>query len=162
MAPGTVLDYQRQGIVNLARQLGQVLLSAVSAVTPEDGLRHELGLLVAISQVSGLEQKSLATVIALDVTTVGQLVDALESKGFAQRVSSSTDRRVKLVEITEKGKRYVAEHRPKVLKAQSEVLAVLSEQERRTLTDLMARVIQANPHHDRPGAGRRPPRPKNE
>ena len=30
VGPGTVLDYQRQGIVNLARRLGQVLMSAVS------------------------------------------------------------------------------------------------------------------------------------
>ena len=157
-----MLDYQRQGIVNLARRLGQVLMSAVSAVTPEDGLRHELGLLVAISQVSGLEQKSLAAVIALDVTTIGQLVDALEGKGFAQRVSSSTDRRVKLVEITEKGRRLVAEYRPRIIKAQAEVLAVLSAEERRILTDLIARVIQANPQHDRSGAGRRPPKSKNE
>jgi DNA-binding MarR family transcriptional regulator len=155
-----VLEYQRQGLVNLARRFAQVFMSATAEAVPEGGQRNEFGLLVAISNVSGLEQKSLATVISLDVTTVGQLIDTLESKGLVQRVSSPTDRRVKLVEITEKGKRYIVEHRPKVLKAQSEVLAVLSEKERQTLTDLLARVIEANPHHDRPGAGRRSPKPK--
>ena len=160
--PGTVLDYQRVGIVNLARRLGQVLMSAVSEVTPEDGLRNEFGLLVAISHVSGLDQKSLAAVMALDVTTIGQLVDALEGKGLVRRLNSAIDRRVKHVEITQKGRRLIAEYRPKILETQNEVLAVLSEQERRTLADLMARVIQANPQHDRPGAGRRAPKAKNE
>ena len=162
LGPGTVLEYQRVGIVNLARRLGQVLMSAVSEVTPEDGLRNEFGLLVAISHASGLDQKSLAAVMALDVTTVGQLVDALEGKGLVRRVNSAIDRRVKHVEMTERGRRLIAEYRPKILKAQNEVLAVLSDQERRTLADLMARVIQANPQHDRPGAGRRAPKAKNE
>jgi DNA-binding MarR family transcriptional regulator len=162
IGPGTVLDYQREGIVNLARRFGQVLMSAVSAVTPQEGLRNEFGLLVAISHMSGLEQKTLAAAMALDVTTVGQLVDVLEKKGRVRRVSSSTDRRVKLIEITDAGRRHVAEHRPKVIKAQAEVLAVLSEQERRTLTELIARVIAANPQHDRPGAGRRSPKSKTE
>lgn len=160
--PGTVLDYQRVGIVNLARRFSQVLMSATSQVVPEDGLRNEFGLLVAISHVSGLDQKSLAAVMALDVTTVGQLVDVLEQKGRVRRFSSSGDRRVKLVEITQAGRQHVAEHRMKVIEAQAEVLAVISEQERQILTDLIARVIQANPQHDRPGAGRRPPKPKNE
>lgn len=162
VGPGTVLDYQREGIVNLARRLGQVLMSAVYEVTPEDGLRNEFGLLVAISHASGLEQKSLAAVMALDATTIGQLVDALEAKGHVRRVSSPTDRRVKLIEITEKGRRLVAEYRPRIIKAQAQVLAVLSAEERRILTDLIARVIQANPQHDRSGAGRRPPKSKNE
>ena len=155
-----MLDYQRVGIVNLARRFGQVLLSAVSEATPEDGLRHEFGLLVAISHASGLEQKSLAAMMALDLTTIGQLVDALEGKGQVRRVNSTIDRRVKHVEITDKGRRHITKHRPEALKAQDEVLAVLSEQERQTLADLIARVIQANPQHDRPGAGRRAPKPK--
>jgi MarR family transcriptional regulator, temperature-dependent positive regulator of motility len=162
IGPGTVLDYQRVGIVNLARKFSQVLMSAVSEVVPDDGLRYEFGLLVAISHVSGIEQKNLAAVMSLDVTTIGQLVDVLESKGLVRRISSRTDRRVKLVEITKEGGRLVDEYRPKVLAAQDDVLARLSKQERQFLTDLMTRVIQANPHHDRPGAGRRPPKPKTE
>lgn len=158
--PGAVQPYQRQGPVNLARRLSQILLSAVAEVAPPDGLRNELGTLVAISQLPGLEQKKIATVMALDVTSVGQIIDHLESKGFVRRAVSPADRRVKFVTATPEGLRHIAERRPKVLKAQAEVLSVLSDAERKTLIDLMARVIEANPHHDRPGAGRRPPKPR--
>ena len=162
VGPGTVLDYQRVGIVNLARRFGQVLMSAASEVTPKGGLRYEFGLLVAISHASGIEQKSLAAVMSLDVTTIGQLVDALEGKGLVRRISSPSDRRVKLVEITKEGRRLVAEYRPKVLRVQDEVLAVLVRGGASDLTDLLARVVQANPQHDRSGAGRRPPKRKTE
>lgn len=160
MGPGVVLDYQRVGIVNLARRFSQVLMSAVSEVVPQDGLRYEFGLLIAVSHVSGTEQKNLAAIMSLDVTTIGQLVDALEGKGLVRRISSTTDRRVKLVEITKHGRQLIAEYRPAVLKAQNEVLSRLSDQERQVLVDLMSRVVEANPHHDRPGAGRRPPKSK--
>lgn len=160
--PGAVQPYQRQGPVNLARRLSQILLSAVAEVAPRDGLRNELGTLVAISHLPGLEQKKIATVMALDVTSVGQIIDHLESKGLVRRTVSPTDRRVKFVEATPEGLRHIAERRPKVLKAQADVLSVLSAEDRKTLIDLMARVIEANPHHDRPGAGRRPPKPKTE
>lgn len=160
LGPGSVLPYQREGIVNLARRFAQVLLAAVSEATPADGLKNEFGLLVAISHASGLEQKTLGAVMALDLTTISQLVDVLEGKGYVRRVASPSDRRAKLVEITAAGQRFVGEHRPAVIKVQSEVLSVLTQQERQVLTDMLARVIQANPQYDRPGGGRRAPRSK--
>jgi hypothetical protein len=62
------------------------------------------------------------------------------------------------VEITQVGQRYVAEHRPRIIKIQNEVLSVLSKEERLALTDMIARVIQSNPQYDRPGGGRRAPK----
>lgn len=160
VGPGAVQSYQRQGPVNLARRLSQILLSAVAEALPPQSLRNQFGTLVAIANLPGLEQKKIATVLALDATSVGQIIDHLEGLGFVRRAVSSTDRRVKFVEATPEGLRHIAEHRPKVIKAQAEVLSVLSAEERKILVDLMARVIEANPQHDRPGAGRRPPRPK--
>ena len=134
-------------------------MSITNEVTSELLGRSGMGLLVAISQLSGLDQKSLATLMAFDTTSVGQTIDDLESKGYVRRVGSPTDRRVKHVEITEAGRAFVDEMRPKVLAAQREALSCLSETERETLLDLMARVIEANPQHDRPGGGRRAPKP---
>jgi hypothetical protein len=45
--------------------------------------------------------------------------------------------------------------RPKGRAAQERLLAVLTDAERRSLVDMMARVIAANPQYVRPGAGRR-------
>ena len=158
IGPGMVLPFQRVP-VQLGRRFSQVLMSATSEVTSDHLGRNEMGLLVAISQVPGLDQKSLATLMAFDATSVGQAIDALEGKGFVRRVGSLTDRRVKHVEITGAGAAFIGRMRPKVLAAQRKALACLSEVERQTLLDLMVRVIEANPQHDRPGGGRRPPKP---
>lgn len=153
---GTVLPFQRVP-VQLGRRFSQILMSVTSGVTSEHLGRSGMGLLVAISRLSGIDQKSLATLMAFDATSVGQAVDDLESRGFVRRVGSVTDRRVKHVEITKAGQAFVDEMRPKVLAAQRKALACLSEAEVETLLDLMARVIEANPEHDRPGGGRRAP-----
>lgn len=154
--PGTVLPFQRVP-VQLGRRFAQILMSVTSEASPPPTVRSEMGLLVAISHLSGCDQKTLAAQMAFDTTTVGQVIDALEGKGFVRRVGSPTDRRVKHVEITPEGQAYVDEHRPRILAAQRKALACLSATERETLLDLMVRVIEANPEHDRPGGGRRAP-----
>jgi DNA-binding MarR family transcriptional regulator len=158
VGPGLVQQHQRIAPVHLARRLSQVMLSAIAVALPPGSARNEFGVLVAVSQTSGLDQKRLAAMMAFDTTTIGQLIDHLERKGFVRRVASPTDRRVNIIEVTDAGREEVAVNRPKVLQAQYDVLRCLSDAEQRMLIDLMARVIEANPEHDRPGAGRRPPK----
>ena len=158
VGPGILQPHQKQAPVHLARRFSQILLSRVFQAVPPDSARNEFGVLVAISKTPGLDQKRIAAMMASDATSVGQLIDNLESKGQVRRVASPTDRRVNIVEITNAGAAVVAEYRPKVLKAQDDALAVLSETEKKTLLDLMARVIEANAAHDRPGGGRRAPK----
>lgn len=145
--------------VHVARRLSQILLSAVGQAVPPDGARNEFGTLMAILQNPGIDQKRLAGLMVLDATTVGQLVDNLERKGLVRRAASPTDRRVNTLEATEAGREVVAVYRPQIVKVQDEALSVLSDAERRLLIDLMVRVIEANPQHDRPGGGRRSPKP---
>jgi DNA-binding MarR family transcriptional regulator len=120
--------------------------------------RNEFGVLVGISQTPGIDQKRLAAMMAFDATTVGQLIDNLEQKGWVRRTVSSNDRRVNIVDVTKVGHEILAEYRPKVIKAQHDALSCLSKEENKTLINLMARVIEANPAHDRPGGGRRAPK----
>lgn len=144
--------------VHLGRRFSQVMLSVVSDAVPKEMARNEFGLLVNVSQMSGLDQKSIATHMAHDATTVGQLIDGLEAKGYVQRVASKADRRMKMIEITDQGRQLIEAYRPKVLKAQYDAIACLTQAEQTTLLDLLARVIEANPAHDRPGGGRRAPK----
>ena len=145
--------------VHLARRLSQILLSAVGQAVPHDGARNEFGTLMAILQNPVIDQKRLAALMVLDATTIGQLVDNLERKGHVRRIASPTDRRVNRLEVTESGREVVATYRPRIIQAQDEVLSVLTHVEKQTLIDLMSRVVEANPQHDRPGGGRRSPKP---
>ena len=160
IGPGVVQDLYSIAPIHLARRLSQVLHAAVSEAIPEDFLRNEFEVLVAIASMCGQANKSVASVLALDATTIGQLIDRLEQRGFVRRKNLASDRRVQNLDVTPDGKRLLAKHRPRVLQAQQDVLQVLTATESRALLRLMVRVIEAHPHFDRPGAGRRPPKPR--
>ncbi len=158
--PGKVLEHQREAMTHLARRFAQIMHCAVAEAVPDDFLRNEFGILVAISRMPEIDRKGLADLMAMDATTVGQLIDALEAKDLVERIGSATDRRVKYLQLTPNGRKFLADYRPRSLKVQADALSALSAKERRTLAELLVRVIEANPERDRPGGGRRSPKAK--
>lgn len=83
----------------------------------------------------------IATLLKCEPSNITGLVDRLAARGFVTRQPSPTDRRVKLVAATPVG----AEVSGKVwanLDFAAEPLAALSDEERRTLRDLLRRIGQ--------------------
>jgi MarR family transcriptional regulator, lower aerobic nicotinate degradation pathway regulator len=158
--PGIVLEHQREAMTHLARRFSQIMHCAVAEAVPDDFLRNEFGILVAISRMPEIDRKGLADLMAMDPTSVGQLIDSLESRDFVERIGSPTDRRIKYLRLTPLGRKFLGDYRPRSLRAQSEALTPLSANERRTLAELLVRIIEANPDWDRPGGGRRSPKAK--
>ena len=146
--------------IGLARRFYQ-LATAVTAEVHErerTGLRHlEFGVMVTVHDMPGLDQNSLAEWLVLDRATISALVFRLEQQGLLERAVNSADRRARVLRLTKKGKVLHDRVRPLTQAAQERVLAVLPPAERRTLVDLLTRVIQANYLYVRPGAGRRRP-----
>ena len=58
-----------------------------------------------------LTQSQLAELCALDKTTMVVTLDELERAGLAERRPSSTDRRARIIAVTEAGERIVARGR---------------------------------------------------
>lgn len=72
--------------------------------------------LLALAPGREIPMRALAGELQCDASNVTQLVDALEAPGYVERVSMPTDRRVKLLRITEVGE-----------KAREEVIDALHE-----------------------------------
>ena len=75
-------------------------------------------------------QTALAQAIGLDKTTMVVTVDALERAGLVERRMSSTDRRARVVAVTDAGRRKVAEGEAIVARAQEHVLDALPQEYR--------------------------------
>ena len=85
-------------------------------------------------------QKELAELIGLDKTTMVVTLDHLELDGLAVRRPSPTDRRVRVIEVTDAGKRKVAEGKAVVERVQAEVLEKLPAPERQALLSALERL----------------------
>jgi DNA-binding MarR family transcriptional regulator len=88
-----------------------------------------------------LTQTELAGLIGLDKTTMVVTVDDLERKGLAERIPSPTDRRARVIKVTDAGRAKVAEGQQIVLGVQNDVLEALPPSERATFVGALMRLV---------------------
>ena len=144
--------------IAIGRRFYQIAVAAAAEVQKGTGLTPlEFGVLIHLNTAPGIDQNTLADRLALDRTTTSSLVYRLEQKKLIERTVDVADRRARVLRLAPAGKALHDRQRPKAVAAQQRVLAVLSPDERRTLIDLLLRVIAANQEYARPGAGRRRP-----
>jgi MarR family transcriptional regulator, transcriptional regulator for hemolysin len=85
-------------------------------------------------------QTALAHAIGLDKTTMVVTIDALERAGLVVRRMSGTDRRARVIAVTEAGREKVAEGERIVAGIQADVLSGLPPGSREPLMDALRRL----------------------
>lgn len=107
-----------------------------------------------------LTQTRLASMIGLDKTTMVVTVDELERLGLAERVPSPTDRRARVIRVTQAGRDRVAEGQRITQSVQADVLESLPADERevflRSLMHLVSDRLAVAPERHPPLRRREP------
>ena len=106
-------------------------------------------------------QTELADLVGLDKTTMVVTIDELEAAGLAERRPSNTDRRARVIAVTEAGKAKVGEGRALVERIQTDVLGSLPARERDALLRSLGSLVEgrlSEPVECRPPLRRRLPR----
>ena len=80
-------------------------------------------------------QTEIAQTIGLDKTTMVTSVDELEAAGLVERVPSVTDRRARIIRVTEQGAAKAAEAKRIIAELQEEILDSLPADQRTALMD---------------------------
>ncbi|GAB3191156.1 MarR family winged helix-turn-helix transcriptional regulator [Hydrogenophaga aquatica] len=104
----------------------------------------QYGALQTVHNQPGIDQRTLASRIALDTSTTAGVVDRLEARGLLQRSLSPEDKRVRLLTITPEGAELLRQALPGVLRAQEQILAPLSPQQRQTFVELLNLLVEEN------------------
>ncbi len=105
--------------------------------------------LVAIKNHAGLDQTTLCNVIALDRSTIGDVVGRLEKRGLISRTNGTTDRRTKALRVTAAGRRMIRDIEPAVMATQRLILAPLKANERVTFMQMLKHLVHLNNEHSR-------------
>lgn len=110
------------------------------------GLPHpgSLKALLSIDADDAPPMRTLAEQLHCDASYITALVDALEQLGYVERRVSAADRRVKLVEITDTGRKARAEA-VRILGSPPRALDRLNAAQVRALADLMEQVAEEYP-----------------
>lgn len=131
---------------HLARRFQQIAVAVFLAEAEAAGYDLtpvQYAALVALSANSGIDQVTLAGLIAYDRTTITGVVDRLVQKGLVERRESRRDRRARELTMTEAGRRTLRGMTPAVEAAQEIMLRGLTEKEARELVRLLQKATAA-------------------
>jgi DNA-binding MarR family transcriptional regulator len=92
-----------------------------------------------------LDATRLAELIAFDRSTIGDVVERLEFKGWIGRTGSSNDKRVKWIRLTSDGKKLLRRVEPAVKRVQERLLEPFSSSETAVLLTLLKRLDRLLP-----------------
>ena len=92
----------------------------------------------------GVDQRTLAAQVGLDASTLGGVVDRLESRGWLTRQPSPSDRRVKLLQITAAGKALLRDMAPAIEASQRRILAPLSASKQAQFMAMLSELVEKN------------------
>lgn len=127
------------------RRLQQIAVAIFLEETQDFGITPvQFAALTAIHREPGLDQRTLAGRIGFDTSTLGSVIDRLEARGLVVRSNSPTDRRVRLLHLTDAGVTLLRDIDPSMRKAQLRMLAPLPPEQRLVFMDMLRTLLEAN------------------
>ena len=140
--------YDKPGL--LIRRLQQISLALFMDETKAFEITPvQYAALAAIDSHPGLDQTELCHLIAIDRSTVGDVVTRLEKKKVIRRTAGPQDRRTKVLFITPAGKKLIGEIEPFVESTQARILEPLTASERAALMRMLKKLVHLNNEHSR-------------
>jgi len=143
--PPVTMDavYSKPGY--LFRRMQQIAV----AIFMEECRAHDLtpvqfAALVAIHTHPAIDATRLSAVIAFDRSTLGNVIERLESKEYIERKPAAEDKRVKLLYLTRSGAALLRDIMPSVDRAQARMLQPLKPADRKTLLALLTQLVDLN------------------
>jgi MarR family transcriptional regulator, transcriptional regulator for hemolysin len=125
----------------LLSQASHALLTEMTAGLAQLGITPRGHCVLYHALAGDRTQGQLAEQCALDKTTMVVTLDELEKAGLAQRQLSSSDRRARIIRVTDAGARLVADANSIVDRIYGDVLAALPAAERTAFVDGLVRLV---------------------
>ena len=130
-------------LIRRAQQIA-VALFAQEAAGVEDITPVQFSILNALMDQPGVDQVTLAAVVAFDPATFGSVITRLEAKAWVRREPDENDRRRKRLFITEEGVHTVQALKTVVTRVQKKILEPLSMPEQKQLVALLQKLVRAH------------------
>lgn len=129
-------------LMMLLHRTGHALETELTARLAEIGLTPRARCVLSTALDAELTQTEIADRVSIDKTTMVVTMDALESAGYAERRPSPTDRRARVVVVTESGREIVAKADDLYVEIVGNVLGSLPADERDGLVNGLTRLVE--------------------
>lgn len=140
------LQVAPMGTIGRIKLLNQLLLRGMEKTWAAHGLHHaSFDVLATLRRAGAPYALSPGDLMASTMVTSGTMtnrIDQLEKAGLVERVRNPDDRRSFLVSLTPRGYELIDEAVTAHVQTQTELLAVLSDEQRRQLDDLLREILR--------------------
>ena len=134
--------YRRPGFrIRRAHQTAVAIFTSASA-----GLgitTTQFGILYTLAHMQELDQAGLAKLVGLDRSTTGLVLDLLERRGTVERLAHPTDRRRRMLALTEAGRKLFENTRQPAAEAVQTLFGSIGKTDAARFTDLMEDIVDA-------------------
>jgi DNA-binding MarR family transcriptional regulator len=161
---GAAIDASRAGLPDFHTapghlfRRGRQLHDALWLVHVSDELTPlQYAVLTALELEPDIDQRTLGERIALDKSTVGDIVNRMYGRGLIARHTHPQDSRRNLLSLTETGQSVLHQAAPGVERIGEEIFVALTPEERDELLRLMNKLVYAHAN-GRAGSGQEPTR----
>jgi MarR family transcriptional regulator, organic hydroperoxide resistance regulator len=140
------VDASQPDLTWLLHRAAQHMRIALDEAAQAHGLSGARDWLVLSALSTGPRQTQLALAhsLGLDKTTMTSLLDRMEARGLITRGTDSHDRRARIPELTEDGRRLEAEVTSARDQVEAALLAPFTPQEQQQLRDLLSRLADCD------------------
>lgn len=119
------------------------------AIFMEECASHDLtpvqyAALVAIRENPGTDATRLSALIAFDRSTLGNVLERLETRKLVTRYASPEDKRIKLLKLSATGSALVKRAQAAVERAQERILEPLKPADRKKFMELLEQLVELN------------------
>src|SRR4051794_321048 len=130
------------GLLNMA---GHVLSNRLGAALADVDLTPRMQCVLVHALEEERTQIQLAALADLDKTTMVSTVDELEARGLAARKPSATDRRARIIEVTEKGRLAAEEGQRIVDRVHRQALNAFASADRAVFVEVLSELVDGPP-----------------
>ncbi|HEU4946733.1 MAG TPA: MarR family transcriptional regulator [Kribbella sp.] len=131
-------------LTGLLKHAGHVLETQLTAALAEIGLTPRMQCVLLYALEAERTQIQLAELAYLDKTTMVVTVDALEQAGYAERRPSTTDRRARIIAVTDAGAKVAVEGQRIVDDVHARALAALRAAQREPFVQALTSLVDGH------------------
>ena len=129
---------------HLLRRAQQVHTWLWNAEVSMETTSPQFAVLDALRQEHDIDQKTIGERVSLDRSTTAEVLSRLASRQLIQRRRDQKDGRRNLIRLTRKGEQTLLDLVPRAVRMNHLLTSVLSDGERRTLLDMLNRLVEAD------------------
>lgn len=134
-------------IMSLIKRVDELMKKQINNYLAENGVTFsQMSVLITLEKWEGhsMKLKEIEKFFGVSQATMAGLVSRLEKNGYVEGYADENDKRIKLIRLSDKGKKLCEDNKTLIDNYEAKIVSVLEPQERKELERLLLKLYESN------------------